>query len=96
MFAAHSVITASHPVLFQGERSADLERSRRPSCIDTYWPAETLNVFMLRMAAAGHCVNAAMMLGDRHYALQQLTLALALKDQALQEMASELSDYFRF
>ncbi len=51
---------------------------------------------MLRMAAAGHCVNAAMMLGDRDYALQQLTVALALQDQALQALASELRSYFKF
>ena len=68
----------------------------RPSCGGTYWPAETLNLFMLRMAAAGHCVNAAMMLGDRTYALQQLTLALALKDQALRGLADELNTYFDF
>lgn len=95
MLAATSVVSASHPLLFQCEPSAR-EHSARKSCIDTYWPAETLNVFMLRMAAAGHCVNAAMMLGDRPYALQQLTVALALKDQALRDLARELSEYFQF
>lgn len=95
MFAATSVVTASHPLLFQSDSFAPA-RSERASCIDTYWPAETLNVFMLRMAAAGHCVNAAMMLGDRPYALQQLTIALALEDQALRELATELAGYFRF
>lgn len=70
--------------------------STRPCRGGTYWPAETLNLFMLRMAAAGHCVNAAMMLGDRDYALQQLTLALALKDQALRGLADELNAYFDF
>jgi len=95
MLAATSVVSASHPLLFACEPSAST-RSARASCIDTYWPAETLNVFMLRMAAAGHCVNAAMMLGDRPYAFQQLTIALALKDQALRDFAAELSDYFQF
>jgi len=55
-----------------------------------------LNVFMLRMAAAGHCVNAAMMLGDRDYALRQLTVALALQDHALRDLAGELHAYFKF
>lgn len=83
-------------MLFHGELSPCSRSSSARPCPDTYWPAETLNVFMLRMAAAGHCVNAAMMLGDRPYALQQLTLAMALKDQALRGLAAELSEYFQF
>lgn len=95
MYAATAVVPASHPVL---ALDADALASRSPvgRCAGTYWPAETLNVFMLRMAAAGHCVNAAMMLGDRDYALQQLTVALALQDQALRDLASELRSYFKF
>ena len=96
MHAATAAVPASHPLLALG---ADLPVARSLSanrCSSTYWPAETLNVFMLRMAAAGHCVNAAMMLGDRDYALRQLTVALALQDHALRDLAGELHAYFKF
>lgn len=95
MYAATAHVSASHPVLAldaDGMTAPSMARCRPKA---TYWPAQTLNVFMLRMAAAGHCVNAAMMLGDRSYALQQLTVALALQDHALHDLASELRSYFR-
>ncbi|GKS74564.1 hypothetical protein AVME950_06730 [Acidovorax sp. SUPP950] len=59
-----------------------------------YWPAEALDAFLLQMAARGHCISAAMMLGDRTYALQQIEIARALPGCALQALVQELSGYF--
>lgn len=60
----------------------------------SYWPCERLNAFILQMAAHGHCVNAAMMLGHRPYAEQQLAKALAVRDDGLRALAAELQAYF--
>jgi len=60
----------------------------------SYWPCERLNAFILQMAARGHCVNAAMMLGHRAYAQQQLAQAMAGRDDALRALAAELHAYF--
>ncbi len=60
-----------------------------------YWPAHALDAFLLQMAARGHCISATMMLGDRHYALDQLQHARALSGDALQSAVRELSDYFQ-
>jgi hypothetical protein len=60
----------------------------------SYWPCERLNAFILQMAAHGHCVNAAMMLGHRPYAEQQLSKAVALQDDGLRALAAELRGYF--
>jgi len=60
----------------------------------SYWPCERLNAFILQMAARGHCVNAAMMLGHRAYAEQQLARAMAQGDEALRALAAELHAYF--
>lgn len=59
-----------------------------------YWPCERLNAFILQMAAQGHCVNAAMMLGHRPYAEQQLNKACAEGDASLRALAAELQAYF--
>ena len=60
----------------------------------SYWPCERLNAFILQMAAHGHCVNAAMMLGHRPYAEEQLAKALAVPDDGLRALAAELRTYF--
>jgi hypothetical protein len=60
----------------------------------TYWPCERLNAFILQMAAHGHCVSAAMMLGHRPYAVQQLAAAQQVPDEALRNLAAELQTYF--
>ena len=60
----------------------------------TYWPCERLNAFILQMAAHGHCVSAAMMLGHRPYAVQQLAAAQQVPDDALRSLAAELQAYF--
>ena len=64
-------------------------------CAHAYWPAYTLDEFLLRMAAHGKCVSASMMLCDRSYAVQQLERAQALKgDVALQALVVQLAAYF--
>lgn len=60
----------------------------------TYWPCERLNAFILQMAAHGRCVNAAMMLGHRPYARQQLAAAQQLQDDSLRDLAAQLQAYF--
>lgn len=59
-----------------------------------YWPCELLNAFILRMAAAGRCVNTAMMLGHQPYALEQLAAARAVPDEGLHAAADRLQAYF--
>ncbi|MBD9393211.1 hypothetical protein [Acidovorax sp. ACV01] len=59
-----------------------------------YWPCELLNAFILKMAATGHCVNTAMMLGHRPYALEQLAVARAVQDDSLNALALRLQAYF--
>lgn len=64
-------------------------------CAHAYWPAYTLDEFLLRMAAHGKCVSASMMLGDRSYAVQQLERAQAITgDVALQALVAQLAAYF--
>lgn len=59
-----------------------------------YWPCERLDAFILQMAAHGHCVNAAMMLGHRPYAQMQLAKAQRVPDPALNALAAQLQAYF--
>ncbi len=55
---------------------------------------KTLDAFLLQMAARGHCISAAMMLGDRQYALEQIARARQLPGDTLQALVQELSAYF--
>lgn len=59
-----------------------------------YWPCDLLNAFVLQMAATGHCVNTAMMLGHRPYALEQLATARAEQGEELHTLAAQLQAYF--
>lgn len=59
-----------------------------------YWPCEVLDAFILQMAARGHCVNTAMMLGHPPYASEQLALARAHHDAQLDELVTRLCGYF--
>lgn len=64
-------------------------------CGTAYWPARSMDAFLLRMAAHGRCVSAAMMLGDRRYAVEQLEHAWSVPEDApLQALADELAPYF--
>jgi hypothetical protein len=46
------------------------------------------------MAGHGRCVSAAMMLGDREYAMWQLARAQTLSDPVLRQAALRLFAYF--
>jgi len=59
-----------------------------------YCPTELLADFSLLMAGHGRCVNAAMMLGDREYAMWQLACARAMGDEELDAVATRLFAYF--
>ncbi|AVS73466.1 hypothetical protein [Paracidovorax cattleyae] len=73
---------------------ADYHSEGAHPCGPRYWPAQTLDAFLLQMAARGHCISAAMMLGDRRYALEQIARARQLPGETLQALVKELSDYF--
>lgn len=59
-----------------------------------YWPADLLAEFACRMAAKGHCVSAAMMLGSREYAIDKLSSAHTLDDDGLRVLAVQMFSYF--
>jgi hypothetical protein len=59
-----------------------------------YCPTELLASFTLLMAGHGRCVHADMMLGDREYALWELTCAQAIDDHELADVATRLFAYF--
>ena len=59
-----------------------------------YCPTELLGTFTLLMAGHGRCVSAAMMLGDREYAMWQLARAHTLADEPLRAVAVRLFTYF--
>lgn len=59
-----------------------------------YCPTELLGTFTLLMAAAGRCVSADMMLGDREYAMWQLARAHTMADDQLRAVAVRLFSYF--
>ncbi|SFD34985.1 hypothetical protein [Paracidovorax konjaci] len=95
---SHSAIATGAPVGLTSERpgasarySQCLSGSRGPR----YWPAQTLDAFLLQMAARGHCISAAMMLGDRRYALEQIEHARGLQGETLRALVQELSEYFQ-
>jgi hypothetical protein len=70
------------------DESADAVASPR------YCPIDLLASFALLMAGHGRCVNTAMMLGDREYAMWQLACARAMDDAELGALASRLFGYF--
>ncbi|MES2414776.1 MAG: hypothetical protein V4614_13300 [Pseudomonadota bacterium] len=59
-----------------------------------YWPCELLSAFMLQMAAKGCSVNESMMLGSHDYAIEKLSHAHTLNDDALRELAVRMFSYF--
>ncbi len=59
-----------------------------------YCPTGLLGTFTLLMAGQGRSVSAAMMLGDREYAMWQLARAHATSDDALRAVAVRLFQYF--
>jgi hypothetical protein len=65
-----------------------------PAYSRRYCPPQLLGDFALLMAGHGRCVNAAMMLGDREYAMWQLACARTMGDAELAGLASRLFAYF--
>jgi hypothetical protein len=59
-----------------------------------YCPTRLLSAFALLMSGHGRCINTAMMLGDREYAMWQLARAHTLGDAELREVAARLFAYF--
>ncbi len=59
-----------------------------------YCPTVLLSAFTLLMAGHGRCISAAMMLGDREYAMWQLARAHTLDDPELRVVAARLFGYF--
>jgi hypothetical protein len=59
-----------------------------------YCPTQLLSAFALLMSGHGRCINTAMMLGDREYAMWQLARAHTLDDAELREVAARLFAYF--
>lgn len=59
-----------------------------------YCPTGLLSAFALLMAGHGRCINTAMMLGDREYAMWQLARAHTYGDRELREVATRLFAYF--
>lgn len=60
----------------------------------SYCPTELLGTFTLLMAGHGRCVSAAMMLGDREYAMWQLARAHTMADDLLRVASVRLFAYF--
>ena len=105
LVASNAVVVDASPVTFRSVAPSldagpmDDTSPCLPSAVGaasgvTYWPCERLNAFILQMAAHGHCVSAAMMLGHRPYAVQQLAAAQQVPDEALRSLAAELQAYF--
>ena len=59
-----------------------------------YCPTGLLATFALLMAGHGRCVNTAMMLGDREYAMWQIACARGMDDPELLSVATRLFAYF--
>lgn len=80
------------PAAASGQQASD------PQATDTsphYCPTDLLASFALLMAGHGRCICTPMMLGDREYAMWQLTCAQAIEgDAELARVAKRLSAYF--
>ncbi len=83
--------TPVQPYATSLEASDDFEE---PRWSHRYCPTDLLGTFTLLMAGHGRCVSAAMMLGDREYAMWQLARAQTLADEELKAVALRLFAYF--
>lgn len=59
-----------------------------------YWPCDLLRAFTMQMATHGQCVNADMMMGDAHYAMEKLSQAHSSGDERLRDLAVQLFGFF--
>jgi hypothetical protein len=87
----------NHAPELEAPAPASLEASDEDEAVDSgprYCPTGLLASFSLLMAGHGRCVNAAMMLGDREYAMWQLACARATDDPELRQLAVRLFGYF--
>lgn len=87
-----SIVRAAVPALGLPPVHAATDRLLAPA--PGYCPPALLASFAWLMAGQGRCVNSAMMLGDRDYALWQLACAHATGDAELQGLAERLASYF--
>lgn len=87
-------IPATHLERTRGASLEANDESLEEAAPPRYCPTGLLATFSLLMAGHGRCVNTAMMLGDREYAMWQLACARALDDAELQAIVSRLFGYF--
>lgn len=85
---------ATHPARAAGISLEATDESHDDPVAPRYCPTELLASFSLLMAGHGRCVNTAMMLGDREYAMWQLACARAMNDDELRSVAVRLFAYF--
>lgn len=93
---SHATIAESASAL-ASEYDTSLDASddfEEPHLGARYCPSDLLGTFTLLMAGHGRCVSAAMMLGDREYAMWQLARAQTLSDEELKAVALRLFAYF--
>ena len=76
------------------QRSLDASDEFDSFDAERYCPTQLLGTFTLLMAGHGLCVSAAMMLGDREYAMWQLARAHTTSDDALRAITMRLFKYF--
>ena len=74
--------------------SLDASDEFEPPDTARYCPSSLLSAFALLMGGHGRCINTAMMLGDREYAMWQLARAHTLGDPEVREVALRLFSYF--
>lgn len=84
----------AEPVTVDSDLSLDASDEFELPSARRYCPTELLGTFTLLMAGHGRCVSAAMMLGDREYAMWQLARAQTVADPVLSHAALELFAYF--
>jgi hypothetical protein len=78
-----------------GETSLDAsDEFDLPGGAVRYCPTQLLAAFALLMSGHGRCINTAMMLGDREYAMWQLARAHTMNDPELRLVAAKLFAYF--
>jgi hypothetical protein len=89
-------MTAQAPTATAAASQTSLDASDDFTALDPqrYCPKELLGTFTLLMAGHGRCVSAAMMLGEREYAMWQLARAHTMADDALRSIAVRLFQYF--
>jgi hypothetical protein len=92
MTPAHHAVPES--VAIEPQVSLDASDDFELPSSTQYCPTELLGTFTLLMAGHGRCVSAAMMLGDREYAIWQLARAQTLSDPTLRQAAVGLFAYF--